>query len=929
MPRAIEATLAFNRGVLSQLGLARIDLTRYRMAASTMVNWMARVLGSMMLRPGWGYLGSTLGNGRARSIPFVFGASDTAILEVTAGATRVWVDDELVTRAAVGTTVTNGTFATDLSGWTNSSDAGCTVTWMAAGQVNFVGTGTNDATLDQQVSVATPDEETSQALRIIITRGPITLRIGTSEGDDSLVNETILNTGTHSIAFVPGQGSFWIRFFSSSQSATILSTCTVEGAGVLSLPTPWTVADFQNMRWAQSADVIFVGANGVRPMQFERRAVDSWSIVDYLETVPDGPFRNINITNVTLTPSAVTGDIIISASKPVFNAGQLGALFSLISNGQAISSVVAGVSQYSAAILITGGAGQRSFQIVITGTWSGTLSLQYALSADGPWQDQGITYTGNVNESWGDGNANQTIYYRIGFDPGNYTSGSATIQLTFSGGSITGICRITGYTNNMEVDAAVLTALGGTAATDEWYEGAWSTFRGFPGTCALWQGRLWWFGSSLYGSVSDAYNSFDTTITGDSAPIIGQLDEGAVENIYWAIGLQQLVLGTATAETSCRSDYLGDVVTATNFNVMVGSSQGSGNVNALQLDRSGVFVQVTGQRVFSLDLDIYTYSYLSTELTLLVPDFNAAGIIQIAIQRKPDTRLHCVRADGTAGVMVWDPTENVQCWLEVIAANGGIVEDVCVLPAPGLAEDQVYYTVNRTVNGQTVRYREKWAMETECTGLPVAKHLDSHAIYTSSGSPPAQVTTLPQIAPHLVGQTVSVWGWNAVAPYIDGNGNQPGLDLGTYVVAADGSVGPLVFNGSDYAATNAIVGLPYTAQWKSMKKAFAAALGTPLNQPKRIDKLGLILQNTHAQGIQFGNAFTSLDDLLQSQLPVTQSTAEDDPSTPDLNAIMNEFDDQMGSFNDDWSTDSRVCLQAASPRPCTVLAFTVAMTTNG
>ena len=152
---------------------------------------------------------------------------------------------------------------------------------------------------------------------------------------------------------------------------------------------------------------------------------------------------------------------------------------------------------------------------------------------------------------------------------------------------------------------------------------------------------------------------------GGAAPIIGQFDSGPVENVYWALGLQQLVTGNASQETSIRSDYLGDPVTSTNFNVMTGSTQGSANIPALQMDRSGIFVQVSEQRVFSLDLDIYTYSYKSNELTLLVPDLNSAGIVHIAIQRHPDTRMHALRADGTVGVMVIDATENVNCWLEV------------------------------------------------------------------------------------------------------------------------------------------------------------------------------------------------------------------------------------------------------------------------
>jgi hypothetical protein len=936
MPSQNSATLAFNRGLLSQLGLARVDLTRYRMAASISVNWMVRVLGSMMLRPGTAHIVSTQGNNQARAIPFVFGATDTARIEVTQGTSCVLVNDALVTRVAVGTTVTNGSFATNLAGWTNSSQAGATVTWQSAGQVAFVGTGSaaasDNAILDQQLTVAGGDVGKRHALRIVVLRGPLVFRCGTSQGDDSIINETTLNTGTHSLAFTPA-GNVWIRFFNSNQCQSLLASCNVESAGVMTLPTPWQTADLASLRWTQSADVIYVGCIGYPQQQFERRATDSWSIVDYTQTAILGPFRTINVTNTTLTPSALTGDITLTASNPLFKPSHVGALFRLLSVGQAVTSVLGGAGQATNPVLVTGVGSQRNLQITITGSWSGTIALQYSLSSNaGPWTDVGSSesWTGNASGAYNDNNNNESIYYRLNFD--SYSSGAASASLSFPTGSISGIARITGYTDNQHVSAAVLPsmvssngsfsgALGSLNPTTNWYEGAWSQFRGFPATTRLWQGRLWWFGSSIFASVSDDYTNFDDTVIGDSGPIIGQLDEGAVDNISWAIGLQQLVLGTASAETSCRSTYLGDPITPTNFNVMIGSTQGSSTADALQMDRSGIFVQITGSRVFSLDLDIYTYSYKSNELTQLVPDLNSAGIVQIALQNKPDRRLHCRRADGTVGVMVYDAAENVTCWLEVETANGDFIEDISILPALNVAEDQVYYIVRRTVGGQTVRFHEKWALESDCTGLPVSKCVDSHVVY--QGAP---VSSLSAIAPHLAGETVSVWGWNTATPYVDGNGNNPGLDLGLYVVAADGSVNNLVFQNAPYAVTNAVVGLPYTAQWQSMKQSFGAAMGTPLNQPKRISRLGLVLQNTHAQGIQFGNDFNHMDNLPLIDLPQTSSS---DGSTADVNSILTSYDEQMTGFDDIWSTDSRVCLQAASPRPATCLAFTAEMTTNG
>ncbi len=48
------AILAFNRGLISQLGLARTDLKRMALSGSIQTNLMPRMLGSAMHRPGFG-----------------------------------------------------------------------------------------------------------------------------------------------------------------------------------------------------------------------------------------------------------------------------------------------------------------------------------------------------------------------------------------------------------------------------------------------------------------------------------------------------------------------------------------------------------------------------------------------------------------------------------------------------------------------------------------------------------------------------------------------------------------------------------------------------------------------------------------------------------------------------------------------------------
>ena len=84
-------------------------------------------------------------------------------------------------------------------------------------------------------------------------------------------------------------------------------------------------------------------------------------------------------------------------------------------------------------------------------------------------------------------------------------------------------------------------------------------------------------------------------------------------------------------------------------------------------------------------------------------------------------------------MLVFDKVEQVICWLEI--ETDGLIEDAVVLPQnPGEAEDWVYYSVNRTVNGATRRMLEKWAFESECVGGTLNKQADAFITYNQAAS---------------------------------------------------------------------------------------------------------------------------------------------------------------------------------------------------
>ncbi len=133
------------------------------------------------------------------------------------------------------------------------------------------------------------------------------------------------------------------------------------------------------------------------------------------------------------------------------------------------------------------------------------------------------------------------------------------------------------------------------------------------------------------------------------------------------------------------------------------------------------------------------------------------------------------------------------------------------------------------------------------------------------------------------------------------------IDVGLHTVSAAGGITLTV------AASKVVAGLGYTAQFKSSKLAEATGIG--LLERKKVHRLGFIAKWLHFQGLQYGPTFNDLYDL-----PLVE-----DGQVTAANTVHEDYHEDDFSFGGDWDTDSRICLQAAAPRPCTILAALATM----
>jgi hypothetical protein len=971
---------SLNAGEVSKIALGRVDVAKLRMAAECQVNWLPYVVGPMMLRPGLIYSGEVLDDSPAKLVRFVFSKLDTSVIELTANQMRIWINEVLLTRPAVATEIGDPNFV-DTGAWSTvnatagasviiakdpSDDRGsCILTCTPVGGL---------AQIQQTVNVAAADQGTEHGIRIVIADGPVTLRVGSTAGSSDLVAQTVLDTGTHSLSCTPVTSSFVIQIESTDQWSKIISQCAIEAAGVVTLPTPWAAADLPNIRYDQSGDVIYVACYGQPAQMIQRRGVRpgarGWSVVPYKSA--DGPFNSLAGIEANLTPSVYFGNGTLSADRPWFQPGHVGALFRLFSNGQFNSTVLGAGNTYTTPARVVGvGAISRDYSWTVTGSWSGDLTFQRSFdSAISGFVDilTGITGNQAISSDTG-GNVtpsldNAIVWERVGFaTAANYTSGSASIVSNLKAGGGYGICRVTGYNSPTSVDIEVLSPFTSLTGTTDWVESQWSGVAGYPTSVAFHEGRLCWFGGGqAWLSASDDYTSFadinlDGTSTGDGGAINVTLGSGPIDTISWGLSLTRLMIGREQSIGSCRSSNFDQPVTPSQIVIRDCSDQGAQRLPAVKVGKRGVFVQQSGRKVYELAFSGQEMDYDDRDLTRLNLDIGLPGFLDIDKSTQPDKMIWLPRGDGQAACLLYDAKDEVEAWWRLQTL--GVIENVAVLPSSG-TEDLAYFVVRRVIDGITRRFIEKLALRTDCVGGALNKQLDCALVY--SGSP---VTTVQ--LPWMPNTTVSVWadGTPIGSGTTDGSGNlamPDGQSHGNIVAGLAGAVvtatapGPTttLAVGSQYdgypcevfadiggtgepvhigsiPVTDGTVTLPngrqattisacigYVAPFMSAKLAYAAQFGSALTQRKRIDHLGLVMFDTHYQGVQFGQRFDALDDLplLEADQPTPTAT------------VWSEYDEPMIEVPGDWNTDARLCLLAQAPAPCTIGGVVIGIATN-
>jgi len=687
---------------------------------------------------------------------------------------------------------------------------------------------------------------------IPMIQGGLTRRPGTyfvSEVKDSSKQTRIVRFEFSTTqAYIIEFGNEYCRFY--KDQGQILS-----GGNPYEIVTPYLEADVFELNFTQSADVLYIVHPNYAPRKLSRTGHTSWT----LSTIEfkDGPYLATNTGTTTITPSATSGNITLTASASLFASSDVGRLVRLAHT----PTLWAQTTAYAKDDVVRTKGG-----LIYICTTAGTSSG----SGDGPEGTGGAISDGTV--IWA------------------YVSG---------GGRFWGWAKITGYTSATVVDAAVQTKFGATTATLDWRLGVWSGTTGYPSTVTFYEDRLFFAGSSanpnrLDGSKSGDYENFAPTNTaGVSAAdnaLAFTLNSNTVDIVRWLVGDEKgLLIGTAGSEWVLRPAASSEALSPTNVSARPSTTYGSAAVTPIRVGKSVLFVQRSGRKVRDYAYVFEADGFRAPDVTVFAEHITKGGLIEMAYQQEPVGTLWAARADGTLLSCLFNREQDAIGWgRHIIGGSFGngnaVVESVASIPSPSGTYDEVWLVVKRTVDGDTVRYIEymtKVFSSDDGDTVEDAFYVDSGLTYDST--PATTITGLD----HLEGEPVKV--------------------------LADGSAHPdcVVSSGEITLSRSASVvhaGLGYNSNGQTLRIEAGAADGTAQGKTKRIHRVAFRFHET--VGAKIGPDADSLDELTFRQ-----------PSDPMDEAVPLFSGDKSENWSGDYDTKGQIYFRQDQPLPFTLLGI--------
>ena len=668
--------------------------------------------------------------------------------------------------------------------------------------------------------------------------------------------------------YVIEMGNNYMRFYKDGGQIVDGSSNAIE------LTTTYTTAQVPDVKFAQTADVMYLVHPAHPPRKLTRSSHTSWSITDV--DLKRGAMLDPNITTTTLLANGRTGNVNITASASLFTSNDVGRLVQLHKGFAKITSIT------SATVAVAAVQELEDGRTELMPTYAtNTISFH-----EGDPDSTGLEHNDRLEDTAGN-------FIDQGFEVGMRVTLTGSTSNNFTNllvVAVTDTTLVIAPGNDLAAEAAgdSVTLVGSLVADKKWRLGAF--FIGsYPSTVAFYEQRLVFAGTSnqpqtMFFSQSGDFENFEIGTDADDG-LQYTIGSNEVNVIRYLVSSSQLVVGTSGGEFVVRASGFDEPLTPTNTQIKQQTTFGSAPIQPLLIGNSTLFIQRAKRKLRELAFSSESDSYVAPDMTILAEHITEGGIEEMAYQQEPDSVAWLVRADGVLACMTFRREEQVVAWHRHIVggafgSGNAVVESVATIPGD-IDEDQVWVIVKRTINGATKRYVEYLSGFDFGTDVGNAFFVDSGLTYSGSAA-----TTISGLN-HLEGQSVAILADGAA---------HANKTVSSGAITLDRSV------------TKAQIGLPFTSKLETLRIDAGSAMGSSQGKNKRIGEVTVRLFRT--VGLKIGTSSTELD-----TIPFRSSSDSMDT------ALTLFTGDKTAEFNGGYDDDGTITIVQDLPLPMTILAI--------
>ncbi len=266
----------FSSGELTDRIDGRVDIGKYGSGCKTLENAIVWPQGGASRRGGLHYVAEVKDSTKAvRLIDFEFSTTQAYILEFGDQYIRFYKNNGQIVTTTGSELVTNGTFASNITGWTDSSVGAGSIAH-DTDHMNIVSTDSSNYGYAEQ-GITTVDD-TNYQLDFTVTGGSLTLVIGTTSGGTDVKTAASYAAGTHNVIFTAESTTTYIGFYHQESATIDLDDVSCKESIPYEISTTYLEADLFEISYAQEADTLYIAHRDYAPRKLTRTGHTSWTL---------------------------------------------------------------------------------------------------------------------------------------------------------------------------------------------------------------------------------------------------------------------------------------------------------------------------------------------------------------------------------------------------------------------------------------------------------------------------------------------------------------------------------------------------------------------------------------------------------------------------------------------------------------------------